>query len=71
MEKKTDQRKRDEAAMKYAGSLGHTFFQVGDEAGGGSYLLGQYGSAESALRFVKPGERLYQKIGKGKYNLVG
>lgn len=69
---KTEQRKRDEAAMKFAGFLGHTFFEVTDDPNrpGESCVRSESGSLASAQQSRREDSRIYQKLGKRKYKLV-
>jgi hypothetical protein len=72
--RKSDKRKRDEAAMKIAGTMGHAFFRVEDDPAdkAKSRLIAEYSSIESAINFHKRiPSRIYQKISKSKYQLVG
>lgn len=71
--KKTEQRKRDEAAIEaWEDVVGHDFFEVVDSQNDGySNLLESFSSAVSAMKHRREGSRIYQKVGKGKYNLVG
>lgn len=69
---KTAQRQRDESALRYAGFLGHTFFVVADDSRfeGMNQVRVESGSLVSAMKEKREGDRVYQKIGKGKFKLI-
>lgn len=73
MERKTERRKRDEAALNLSGFLGHTFFEVVDdpESKAMNRTVSWSCTIESAMRGRRMDSRIYQKIGKGKYRIVG
>ena len=71
---KTEQRKRDEAALRYAGFLGHTHFIVADGTGeffaGKSTVTMESCDVDSCRKHAKPGERIYIKTGKRTWKLI-
>ena len=72
-DKKSDTRKRDEAAMKYSGETGRTFFLVCDLKTDTtrSFECGAFDTQEAALLHKVAGQRLYHRVAKNKYRLVG